>query len=329
MSCDLNLGEDQRQILDAAAAMLASAYPVSRRRDSQRDDLADIASFGALGLALPEAEGGAGFSLVEEALVHTLFGRHLVSSGALAAALAARLALAGGHGDLAQGIASGAVPVCAAIPSGATLLLVDGIAAGHTLVLGDGELALLDISGQARADVAGLGHGAPLQRLSSISAPVIARSGDRTLLDIRDLLVAAQLLGVAEAARDLAVDYAQVRQQFGQPIGGFQAIKHHCADMAIRVGMVSAQLDMAAIALRDGREDASFQVASLRLLAPSAALDNARTSIQIHGGIGFSAEADAHHYLKHAHLLSRLGKPADMLAMPAPLSPYAPHGERI
>ncbi len=329
MSCDLNLGEDQRQILDAAAAMLAGAYPVSRRRNSQHDDLADIASFGALGLALPEAEGGAGFSLVEEALVHTLFGRHLVGSGALAAALAARLALAGGNGDLAQGIVSGEVPVCAALPSGDSLLLADGGAAGHALVFGDGDIALIEMSGQAREDVAGLGHGAPLQRLSAIGPAMIARSGGRALLDIRDLLVAAQLLGVAEAARDLAVEYAQVRQQFGQPIGGFQAIKHHCADMAIRAGMVSAQLDMAAIALRDGREDASFQAASLRLLAPRAALENARTSIQIHGGIGFSAEADAHHYLKHAHLLSRLGTPADMLAMPAPLSPYAPHGERI
>ena len=82
------------------------------------------------------------------------------------------------------------------------------------------------------------------------------------------------------------------------------------------------------IAARDARDDAAFQIAALRLLAPKAALANARTCIQVHGGIGFSAEADAHHYLKQAHLLRQLGSGAAMLDLPAPLAPHQIPNER-
>ena len=81
------------------------------------------------------------------------------------------------------------------------------------------------------------------------------------------------------------------------------------------------QLDMAAIALRDDAEDAAFQIAALTRLAPRIALETARLGIQIHGGIGFSAEADAHHYLKQAHLLGLCLGRTDLLALPAPMAP--------
>ena len=148
-----------------------------------------------------------------------------------------------------------------------------------------------------------------------------AQSSDVVLAGIADLLVSAQLLGVAQAALALAVSYAKLREQFGRPIGSFQAIKHHCADMAVRVELLSAQLDMAAIAARDGRDDATFQIAALRRLAPKAALANARRAIQIHGGIGFSAEADPHQLLKHAHMLRQLGGYGELMALTAPLTP--------
>ncbi|MCB1133405.1 MAG: acyl-CoA dehydrogenase, partial [Verrucomicrobiae bacterium] len=128
---------------------------------------------------------------------------------------------------------------------------------------------------------------------------------------------------IAEGARDLAVAYAGVRRQFGRQIGSFQAIKHHCANMAIGVEMVSAQLDMAAIAVRDGREDAAFQTAALARLAPRVALQNARLCIQIHGGIGFSAEADVQLFLKQAHLLRNYLGATDFLSLPSPMFPLA------
>jgi alkylation response protein AidB-like acyl-CoA dehydrogenase len=321
MACDLNLSEDQRQILASAGAMLEASYPVSRRRERKPDNLGELAAFGLFGIALPQDGGEPGYSVVEEALLHVLLGRHVVSAGALAASLAARLASGAGRSDIADGIVAGTTGVCAAIASRGSALLVERGDASLALLFDGRRLTLLDIGGVATQPVESLGHGIPLQRIGKVRE--IARSGDDGLADNADLLISAQLLGVAEAARDLTVAYANMRQQFGQPIGGFQAIKHHCADMAVAAEMASAQLDMAAIALRDGRADAPFQVAALRHLAEKAAIFNTRTAVQVHGGIGFSAEADVHHYLKQAHLLSRLGAGADLLAMPAPLAPHA------
>lgn len=328
MTCDLNPSADQRQILDAAAAVLEDHYPVSRRRMRQEDDLSELAAFGAFALAVPETEGGAGFGLVEETLMHVLLGRHLLSPRALAAAVAARLAAEAGDRDLAAAIGAGAAPVCAAVATRSGMLLIDRAGARLALLFGNRALRLLDIGDAAGEPAAGLGRSVAVERMAEGTGRVRARAGEGAVLDIADLLVSAQLLGIAETARDLAVAYAQVRHQFGQPIGGFQAIKHHCADMAIAAEMVSALLDTAAIAVRDGRADAAFQLAALRRLAPAAALDNARTAVQVHGGIGFSAEADVHHYLKQAHVLSRLGQPADILSLPAPLTPYTRLAER-
>lgn len=327
MACDLNCSEDQRQILDAAAAMLQASYPVARLRDHGHDDLSAVAAFGALGLALPEEIGGAGFTLVEEALVHVLFGRHLVSTRVLAAAIAVRLAGLADRLDIAQKAASGDLGVCAALPAGDnSFLLIDEEGADLALIFGSRRLALIDLGGRPKERATGFGHSVPLTRAPSASVATIGASDGGRLLDITDLLVSAQLLGIAEASRDLAVSYAKVREQFGKPIGAFQAIKHQCANMAIEAEMLSSLADMAAIALRDGREDASFQLAALRTLAARTALANARACIQIHGGIGFSAEADAHHYLKQAHVLRHLGCGANMLDLPAPLTPYrAPH----
>ncbi|MDP3896301.1 MAG: acyl-CoA dehydrogenase family protein [Mesorhizobium sp.] len=328
MTCDLNLSGEQRQIIDAAAAMLRTEYPVDRRRRWVADDLAAAAAFGMFGLGLPEGDGGAGFSLVEEALVHVLSGRHLVSSGSLATALGARLARAAGHAELADRLVAGEAFVCAGVPAGDSVLLMERGEAAFALVFDNRDFELREVGAALASEESALGHGASVERIPRVSKGVIARSAEPRMLAIADLLVSAQLLGVAEAVRDLAVAYAQVRQQFGQPIGGFQAIKHHCANMAIGAEMLSCQLDMAAIALRDGREDGAFQVAALRRLAPHVALANARLSIQVHGGVGFSAEAAVHHYLKQAHLLSRLGSAADILDLPAPLAPLVRVQER-
>jgi len=322
MTCDLNLNEEQRQILDAAGTMLEASYPVSRRREGKADDLSGIAAFGVFALALPQDDGKAGYSVVEEALLHVLLGRHVVSTGAVAASLAVRLAAQPGTNDIAESIAAGTTGVCVALAVQDSALLVERGEARLALLFDGRELALVDIAGLDARPVEALGHGLPLQRIATSSAGVVARPADGTVTDTADLLISAQLLGIAEATRDLSVAYAGIRRQFGQPIGGFQAIKHHCANMAVGAEMASAQLDMAAIAFRDGRDDAPFQIAALRHLAGEAALFNSRMAVQVHGGIGFSAEADVHHYLKQTHLLSRLGVGADLLSMPAPLAPH-------
>lgn len=318
MTFDLNLSDDQRQILDAAATMLDGSYPLSRLRTRQRDDLSDLTEFGAFTLALSQDEGGSGFTVVEEALLHVLFGQHVISTRALATSLALRLA----PPDLADEIARGTLSVCAALPGRGCILLIEP-AEQHLAVLFAGRsLKLISLEGARPVPVESLGDSVPLGRMPLEAAMVLSETTDPEILMLSDLLVSAQLLGITEASRDLAVEYAKLRHQFGKPIGAFQAIKHHCANMAINAEVLSSLLDMAALSLADSDDHAEFQIAALRRLAPKLALENARTAIQIHGGIGFSDEADAHHFLKQAHFLSRLGSEAAMLDLPAPLSPH-------
>lgn len=321
MSCDLNRNEDQRQILDAAQAVLDGKYPLSRLRCGAVEDLASLAEFGAFLLALPEEEGGAGFGIVEEALVHVGLGRHLVSTRSLAHAMALRLAISCSDARLTEAIATAEAGVAAAVVAGDGLMLIDPGEANLALVFRPDRLELCPIAGAIEAS--GLGLDLTIRRMPEVPGAVIAASEDPQHLLLADLLISAQLLGVAEAARDLAVDYAGIRKQFGQLIGSFQTIKHHCANMAIGAERISALLDFAALALADGREGAAFQVAALRRLAPGTATKNAALAVQIHGGIGFSDEADAHRFVKQAHVLGCLGGGARILDLPAPLAPIS------
>lgn len=324
MACDLNLSEDQKRIVESASAMLASNFPLSRLRTRQSDSMDRLADFGAFALALPEELGGTGFTVVEEALLHALFGRYLVTTKSLAAPIAARLAGEIGLSKLALDIVSGKCRICPGLNLADSLLVIGDDGTDLVLVFGDRHLDLLDIAGLEGRSAEGLGHGISIAQFATRDArPVCNRKGGQ-LLNIADLLVSAQMLGIAEATRDIAVAYAGVREQFGKPIGAFQAIKHHCANMALGAELLSAQLDIAAIALRDGNKDSDFQIAALRLLAPQIALQNARICIQVHGAIGFSAEADVHHFVKQVHVLRQLGSGAPLLDQVAPLAHLEP-----
>jgi alkylation response protein AidB-like acyl-CoA dehydrogenase len=101
----------------------------------------------------------------------------------------------------------------------------------------------------------------------------------------------------------MAVEYAKDRVQFGRPIGSFQAVKHRCADMAVRAEVARSLTTFAALALRDGEPDAPRHVLEAKALAVDAALANAHDDVQNHGGMGFTWEADAHLYLKRAWVL--------------------------
>jgi alkylation response protein AidB-like acyl-CoA dehydrogenase len=133
----------------------------------------------------------------------------------------------------------------------------------------------------------------------------IARFEAPQLLRLR-LIDAAALAGISQAAVDMSVAYAETRAQFGRPIGSFQAVKHHCANMVSAARRARDQTCFAAVAIDEGREDAALQVECALFVAGSAALENASKNIQIHGGMGFSDEADPHLLIKRAQLLSTL-----------------------
>ncbi|WKN60265.1 acyl-CoA dehydrogenase family protein [Rhodococcus opacus] len=138
----------------------------------------------------------------------------------------------------------------------------------------------------------------------------------RTTLDAAAIALAAEQLGGAQACLDMAVGYAKSRAAFGRPIGSFQAIKHKCADMFLAIEAARNTVYHAARTLAEG-EGASipFQAAACRKVASDAFLLAASQNIQIHGGIGFTWEHDAHLYLKRARATRELlGSPAHHLA---------------
>jgi alkylation response protein AidB-like acyl-CoA dehydrogenase len=133
------------------------------------------------------------------------------------------------------------------------------------------------------------------------------------------VLTAAYQIGMAEACVTAANAYALERFQFDRPIGSFQAVKHILADMTVRAEIARAAVDAAAVTLDDPEiGDVDRAVSGARLLAAEAALKNAKSSMQVHGGMGFTWEVDVHLYLKRAWVLNTVfGTPtehADSLA---------------
>ncbi|MBW5425441.1 acyl-CoA dehydrogenase, partial [Streptomyces sp. BG9H] len=119
------------------------------------------------------------------------------------------------------------------------------------------------------------------------------------------LLYAAEQLGSAARTCETAVQYARDREQFGQPIGAFQAVKHLCAQMLVRAEVARAAVYAAAVTCDP------LEVAGAKLLADDAAVRNARDCLQVHGGMGFTWEADVHLHLKRAWVRARLGQVAE------------------
>jgi alkylation response protein AidB-like acyl-CoA dehydrogenase len=133
----------------------------------------------------------------------------------------------------------------------------------------------------------------------------VATRGDERWPDDGVILTAAYLVGMAGACTDAAVDYAKTREQFDTPIGRFQSIKHLLADCLVRTELARAAVHAAAV------EPSARAASSAKVLAGDAAVHNARTSFQVHGGMGFTWEVDVHLYLKRAWVLDRQFGTAD------------------
>jgi len=312
---DLMLSEDEEQIVDAAKALLSNELPVEYRRwekgaasAADRAMMAQFAELGWIALGLPESKGGFGFGATEEALLFREAGRALVTPRLLASVVAARIAATAGDTDRASSLIEGRQQAGIAVPDGdGGCFLIDADGAAEMLVIAGAGLALVPGLGfYDRAPVRSTDETVHLERakLDPVASSV---AGDSRAASHLSLLIAAMLAGSAEAVRDLTVAHACERVQFGQKIGTFQAVSHPIADMAVRCEAALAQVKVAAIAFRDEREDADFQVMAARIVALDAALSNAQAAVQLHGGMGFTAEYPVHFHLKRAHLLDQVG----------------------
>ncbi|MGW6358078.1 acyl-CoA dehydrogenase family protein [Streptomyces sp. NPDC055092] len=332
---DLLPSEEQLELVAAAEDFLDAQPPVgilrARRGEPSAVDpaqWAEAAEIGLLTLGLDEEHGGLGRPLEDESLLFHALGRRLASGPYLACVLGARVAARHGDTALAEAIGEGRVLVGLAEARGEAVVgpdgvkgafdLIDAADAGHLLVVTEHGAALFEAPGAGQVEtVEALDPG---MRLATATLEVTRVlhwvPADTDPLWLRALaLNAAMLAGVAEATTELATRHAGQRVQFGKPIGVNQAVKHACVDMAVRAEAAVSQSLFAAVAVRSGRPDALFQLLSAKSVAGRAAIDNAASCIQLHGGMGYTDEHDAHLYLKRAHALNHLFiEPVDVLA---------------
>jgi alkylation response protein AidB-like acyl-CoA dehydrogenase len=281
---------DQVTLAAGLGASLGSLLPLSRLRDSQEESAVTwkaLRDLGVFDISAPEDQGGSGLGIVEEALITIELGRRVVAPAVLATIGAARLPLAGQR------------RVAAGYRRGDRVVFVEDSGANQLLIRTASGAALFELPASPRLIDEKL-WSCRLLETRRLGKP-LAEADAGQHLRLR-LIEAAALAGLAQAALAMAVEYAGMRHQFGRPIGSHQAVKHHCANMALSSRLACDQVSFAAVAVDDGRDDATMQVESAFFIAGSAAIDNAGKNIQVHGGIGFSDEADPHRLLKRARL---------------------------
>ncbi len=291
-------GAEQIALADTMDESLATLLPVSRLHQSVVEDAqtwSNLEEIGMFGIGVSEQRGGSGLGAAEETLIVMGLGRRLAAPAVLATIGATHALANDGPVDL------GSRKVAAAYQRGERIVVVDDPEADLVLVRYAAGAALYELRDTQPAQVDHRLWLANLGTVASLGEP-LGRFGATQLQRLR-LIDAAALAGIAEATLDMSVAYAGMREQFGRPIGTFQAVKHHCANMAIAARCARDQASFAAVAVDEQRDDAALQVESALFVAGSAALGNAAKNIQIHGGMGFSDEADPHLFLKRAQLL--------------------------
>jgi alkylation response protein AidB-like acyl-CoA dehydrogenase len=316
---NLLLNEDERMIADSVREYLARELPLERLRPKAKPvDMAQVrremVDLGWLSVGLPEEAGGSGLGLVEEMLIQRECGRYLVSPQALATVLAAHTAAAAGDMELAGKLGSGqawaALTVLAGEGDARPAYALDWRPGDLLLAWTEAGMGVFDaeafgdvVTDECLDDSVTLhrGHLAfskPLAWVPAEQAPLPQRA---------KVLLSAAMVGLAEHACELAVEYAKVRHQFGKPIGSFQAVKHRCADAGVRWRLAWYQTNLACLKVQAQAGDAALQAASAKLVSANAAHENGRAAIQVHGGIGFQSECDVHWFMKRAHLYDQAG----------------------
>jgi alkylation response protein AidB-like acyl-CoA dehydrogenase len=307
---DFRINADEQALKDGVRTFCEGCFGLDTLRELEdaggfdRSLWKDLAELGVFGLRLPEEQGGADLGMAEAVLVFEELGRALVPGPLLWSHLAA---------GLVEGAASGDVVVGALDLTGAACephLVEHWEALDALLLLRREGVEYIDPKSLAVEPVA-----TPLDPLTPLHHAVELPPGKeiggsdaaRELRLAGTALVSGQLLGIAEATLDLALDYAKEREQFGRVIGSFQALKHMLADMFARRELARAAAYAAAATL-DHPEvgDVERAVSTGKIVAYEAAMKNARAAIQIHGGMGYTWEVPVHYYYKRAWVLQSL-----------------------
>ena len=313
MHFDLN--DDQRQIQRTARELLSARSSFERVRAAAQDGRYDselwrgLCDLGWPGTAVDEAHGGQGLGMVELAVLLEELGYAVAATPFLGSALAA-LAIQGAGSDRQRerwlpGLASGEL-------RGALGLLSDGVAELVPDAAGADVVVLVDpLSGRASVQ-----PGENVEPVDAIDptrryARVQADDGEQLEGDIRAGLdralvaVSGELLGVSQRALDMTVDYVKERKQFGVPVGSFQAVQHRAAQMLLDTEGGRGAVYYAAWAAEAAPERLEEAASMAKAWTSQAAKSTTAAAIQLHGGIGFTWEANVHWLFKRAQLDAR------------------------
>jgi alkylation response protein AidB-like acyl-CoA dehydrogenase len=318
---DFELSEDEVALAEGMRRLCAGRFPLERVRAAEGERIAidpsawsELAEAGVFSLRSPEEAGGLGLGTAAASVVFEELGRALVPGPVLATHLAA---------GVVEGAADGKVMVGAVLRGGRGgtegPAVVEHLGAvGALVVVSHDGLALVDPTAlEAVPAERSLDPLTPVWRVEHLPHGDQVGDADDARRWRRDALVlgGAMLVGLAAATVDLAVAYAQQREQFGKPIGSFQAVKHLCADMLVRAEVARAAVQAAAVTIdQPDVGDPERAAAGAGLLAVEAALANGKSCIQVHGGMGFTWEVPAHLYLMRARVLAAALEGVDALA---------------
>lgn len=283
---------------------------------------------GLAGVGLPEAHGGAGLGMVEFAQVAEAAGAHVAAIPLLGLAMVGR-ALAAGGSDAQKSewlprLALGAVVAAAARAEDlgetdgrltGTVLFVPHGGAADILLTWSGDCAwLIDLKDEGVSVTPHVTMDqtrpfATITLLDAVAAPLSdGTAASAAALAAGWICLSAEALGGAQAALDNTVAYSRDRVQFGRAIGSFQAYKHRLADMMIEIEQARSAVYWAACALDEGSEEAPLALHAAKSFCADTFHMCAGNMIQLHGGIGFTSDHDAHLYFKRARsVLSMLG----------------------
>ncbi len=318
--------DDHRALADTAADFLlkrdarrAARELLEAKTESMPPFWGDLVNLGWLGLHIPEQYGGSGYTLEELVVVVEEMGRAVapgpfvptVIAGAVIAAVGDDATkakflpgLAGGTINAGIGL-GGSVVVSGSKATGAAGTVLGGGLAHLLLVPAGDDLVIIEVAEGVVVDTPP--NMDPTRRSARVTldgaGATVVRGARRTLVDLARLILSAEAVGLAGECTRLAAGYAKERIQFGRPIGMFQAVKHHCADMAVATELATSAVWDAARAAATGGDQLSYTAAIAASLAAPAADLCANLNTQVHGGISITWEHDAHLFMRRATTL--------------------------
>ncbi|HUR77687.1 MAG TPA: acyl-CoA dehydrogenase [Acidimicrobiales bacterium] len=330
--------EDHKALADTVGDFLAKKGSLKAARallDGAEEALPEfwneIAELGWLGLHIPEKLGGSGYGLEELVVVAEEFGRALVPGPFIPTVIASAVinlaAQPAVKKQFLPGLADGSLK--AAVALGGDVKVKDGKATGSAgVVLGAKFADVLVVKSNTSIIIIqnndpgvkvetptniDLSRTASRVTLTDVPATVVLR-GAQKLTDLARLIVAAEAVGVCRETTTMAAEYAKVRVQFGRVIATYQGVKHHCANMAVATELSTAAVWDAAIQAKDGGEEFSLAAAVAAGLAMPSSDLCVNLNQQVHGGIGFTWEHDAHLFMRRATALQAIVDADDALA---------------